>query len=144
MKTQLSVTKSICANNGNSFTESDLESICGNAKSTKKRGESIGYRGIGFKSVIDLSNTIHLFSGNIEVTFSKELTKNELNSDYDVPLIRIPHTFQSKNKLEIRKCCHKLKERGFNTIFVFENVSQEKIINEIDNFNEECILFLAT
>lgn len=132
----------ICANNGNNFTESDFESICGNAKSTKKRGESIGYRGIGFKSVIDISNVIHLFSGEIEVTFSKKLTKDELNSSYDVPLIRIPHKFKSENELEIRECCHKLKESGFNTVFIFEDVNQEKVINEINNFNEECILFV--
>lgn len=132
----------ICANNGAVFTEKDLESICCNAKSTKIRGESIGYRGIGFKSVIDVSNVIHLFSGEINVTFSKELTKNELKSNHDVPLIRIPHSFKSQNELEIMDFCHELKANGFKTIFIFENINQEKLINEISSFNEEYILFI--
>lgn len=132
----------ICANNGAIFTENDLASICSNAKSTKIRGEGIGYRGIGFKSVIDVSNVIHLFSGEINVTFSKELTKQELKSSYNVPLIRIPHPFKSQNELEIMDYCQKLKANGFKTIFIFENINQEKLINEISSFNEECILFI--
>jgi hypothetical protein len=38
------------ANNGRPFNASDAEALCRSATSTKTRGQSIGYRGIGFKS----------------------------------------------------------------------------------------------
>ena len=61
------------ANNGRVFNQTDLESLCRSASSNKLRGETIGYRGIGFKSVVGFAKEIHLFSGEIELTFSKEL-----------------------------------------------------------------------
>ena len=79
------------ANNGRVFNQSDLESLCRSASSNKLRGETIGYRGIGFKSVVGFAKEIHLFSGEIELTFSKELTKKEISQADRVPLIHIPH-----------------------------------------------------
>ncbi len=40
------------ANDGRDFNQKDLESLCRSASSNKLRGETIGYRGIGFKSVV--------------------------------------------------------------------------------------------
>ena len=48
----------IIANNGHVFSKSDLEAICRSAASTKQRGNSIGYRGIGFKSVVGLAQEV--------------------------------------------------------------------------------------
>lgn len=86
----------IVANNGREFTEEDLISLCRSGASTKVRGkESIGYRGIGFKSIVNYSEVVHLISGGMNVTFSKQLTEKVLNTDSDVPLIRVPHEFKS-------------------------------------------------
>ena len=65
----------LVANDGKEFSEEDFYSLCRSAASNKRRGENIGYRGIGFKSVISLSKTAHLISGDYEVTFSKELSR---------------------------------------------------------------------
>src|SRR4051812_46868793 len=52
----LSESQIICANDGRPFSESDLHSLCRSGASNKKKGESIGYRGIGFKSVAALAD----------------------------------------------------------------------------------------
>ena len=55
------------------------------------RGNSIGYRGIGFKSVVSIVKEVHIASGSLAVTYSKDLTRNLIPDITRVPLIRIPH-----------------------------------------------------
>ena len=85
------------ANNGRTFNANDVESLCRSASSNKTRGENIGYRGIGFKSVVGFAKEIHIISGDLEITFSKERTKNEIPNATRVPLIRIPHPIIEKD-----------------------------------------------
>ena len=48
------------ANNGRPLTSADAEALCRSASSTKRRGgDSIGYRGIGFKSLAAIASRIH-------------------------------------------------------------------------------------
>lgn len=88
-------------NNGRELTEDDLVGICRSAASQKIRGESIGYRGIGLKSVASISDLVTVSSGNILIDFSKEQALQELaalpgNSPIsNVPLMRIPLNIRS-------------------------------------------------
>ena len=54
----------LCANDGLPFSRNDFYSLCRSAFSEKKRGQSIGYRGIGFKSVVGMANEVHLIIEN--------------------------------------------------------------------------------
>lgn len=129
----------VVANDGRFFNEDDLISLCRSGASTKKRkGSTIGYRGIGFKSVVNYSSRVHLISGEIKITFSKELTKDELNEVENVPLVRLPHVFNSDfytNEI------NKLKKESYNTIFIFET-KNSSIDDEIKKFDSSCLLFL--
>lgn len=127
------------ANNGREFCENDLVSLCRSGNSTKKRKtNTIGYRGIGFKSVVNYAKAVHLYSGHIATTFSRQLTKNLLPEANTVPLIRIPHKFcgnaydNSINDL--------LRDR-YSTVFVFETES-DCLLDEISMFDTSCMLFL--
>ena len=127
------------ANNGREFCENDLVSLCRSGTSTKKRKtNTIGYRGIGFKSVVNYAKAVHLYSGHIATTFSRQLTKNLLPEANTVPLIRIPHKFcgnaydNSINDL--------LRDR-YPTVFVFETES-DCLLDEISMFDTSCMLFL--
>ena len=92
----------LVANNGRTFDERDLEALCRSGASTKHRkNNTIGYRGIGFKSVVNYSNIVHLYSGDIKATFSKMLTQKEIPEAENVPLIRIPHNFEGNDILNI-------------------------------------------
>ena len=89
------------ANNGRPFNIKDLESLCRSASSNKVRGATIGYRGIGFKSVVSFAKEVHLISGDFEITFSKELSKQIVPQANKVPLIRIPHELDKSIRIEL-------------------------------------------
>lgn len=129
-------------NNGRVFNQTDLESLCRSASSNKLRGETIGYRGIGFKSVVGFAKEIHLFSGEIELTFSKELTKKEISQADRVPLIRIPHNISESEYNRLSQIKNELMSEGFTTIFVFTGITADKIESEFDSFKYNSLLFL--
>lgn len=130
------------ANNGRVFNHRDLESLCRSASSNKLRGETIGYRGIGFKSVVGFAKEIHLFSGEIELTFSKELTKKEISQADRVPLIRIPHNISESEKNKFSQVKSELISEGYTTVFVFTGITVNEIENEFESFNYNSLLFL--
>lgn len=132
----------IIANNGRVFNSTDIESLCRSASSTKVRGESIGYRGIGFKSVVGIANEIHLISGDFQITFSKELTKNIIPNAINVPLIRIPHPIKIDVASKINEDIERLKEKGYTTFFVFSGVDIQEIKDEYLSFKHTALLFL--
>jgi Domain of unknown function (DUF3883) len=84
------------ANNGRAFTAADAESLCRSASSTKTRDQSIGYRGIGFKSLAAVSSHIDVTSADASFSFDRGQAARLLNSQghstppADIPLIRIP------------------------------------------------------
>lgn len=130
------------ANNGRIFSQRDLESLCRSASSTKLRGETIGYRGIGFKSVVGFAKEIHLFSGEMELTFSKELTKKEISLADRVPLIRIPHNIYESEKNKFSQVRSELIAEGYTTIFVFTGITATEIESEFESFKYNSLLFL--
>ena len=130
------------ANNGRVFNQTDLESLCRSASSNKLRGETIGYRGIGFKSVVGFAKEIHLFSGEIELTFSKELTKNEISQADRVPLIRIPHKINESENNRFSEIKNELMSEGYTTIFIFTGIVADEIESEFESFKYNSLLFL--
>ncbi len=81
----------IFANNGRPFNDADVMAISRSGASEKKRGETIGYRGIGFKSTSFLSSEIIIYSNETAFSFSKTKTAEALGVDEEhVPTIRIP------------------------------------------------------
>ncbi|MFZ7755759.1 DUF3883 domain-containing protein [Bacillus thuringiensis] len=131
----------IVANDGRVFSEDDVRAICRSGASNKKRGNhTIGYRGIGFKSVVNFAERVHIISKDIRMTFSRELTNKLLNYDIKAPLIRIPHNFMPLKDYNL--VLDELLNDGFNTIFIFEDVYFDNLIREIQIFDSSSLLFL--
>jgi len=133
----------IVGNNGRAFTPEDVESLCRSGSSNKQRGgNTIGYRGIGFKSVVNIANNISVFSGEFSFCFDRLLTKSTLQNDVDVPLIRIPHPI-GKTKETVLNQAFDLKEKnGYTTIFVFQDVVGKLSLDELSDFDRSSLLFL--
>lgn len=131
------------ANDGKPFDEVDVKSICRSGASEKKRGETIGYRGVGFKSTTHLSNTIYIHSNECTFSFSKSLAAMNLGFEDEkyVPTIRIPFLVESVDD-RIQDTFEKLKKKGFNTIFVFYNAKYDILLQEIDSISADYFLFL--
>lgn len=132
----------IIANNGNVFTKLDLEAICRSAASNKQRGDSIGYRGIGFKSVVGLAQEVHIISGELETTFSKKLTLTDVPDATKVPLLRIPHPIDESVRSETLDEINRLIDQGYSTFFIFNGLAAESIDNEFISFDPSSLLFL--
>ncbi len=132
----------LVANNGRPFNKMDLESLCRSASSNKDRGTSIGYRGIGFKSVVGIAKEVHLVSGDFEITFSKDQTKQIIPQASKVPLIRIPHNLDRSVKNLLVNEIKTLQDEGYKTIFIFSGLIANKIDEEYTSFTSTTILFL--
>ncbi len=132
----------IVANNGRVFNQRDIESLCRSAASNKTRGTAIGYRGIGFKSVVSIAKEVHILSGDLEITFSRELTKALIPEANRVPLIRIPHNLRESVKHETKVEIAELRQDGYTTIFIFSDVVTEQIGDEFADFKHTSLLFL--
>jgi len=135
-------TKLVCSNNGKEFTDEDVQGLCRSGKSSKSRGSSIGYRGIGFKSTAALANQILVSSGRFCFKFSKELTAKALASSKPMPLIRVPHFGKS-----IEAEWEGLRDggsigSGFSTSFIFDVINLSALEAEFDNFRSDYLLFL--
>lgn len=137
-------TKLYVGNDGRDFDYNDLVSICRSGASTKKdRDIYIGYRGIGFKSVVNFSENIHVISKDVTFSFSKKLTVNLLNKhgiNGDVPLIRVPHEFEKNNESD--SIISQFKSDGYTVIFIFEDINIDVITQEIQNYTPNTLLFL--
>lgn len=130
------------ANNGKPFDEGDLIAISRSGASDKKRGKTIGYRGIGFKSASYISNEIIIYSANTYFTFSKEKSSKILNMKVeDVPTIRIP-IFLDKVDDSITEDIELLKENGYSTVFVFRNVDIDLYLDELKEVDDGYFIFL--
>lgn len=131
----------IVANDGRIFSNDDILALCRSGASTKHRkGSTIGFRGIGFKSVVNYAECVHLVSGEISATFSRELTKALVTNTNDVPMIRIPHEFQGKKYLPYVSA---LQAEGYTTVFIFE-VKSHSLLDEIRDFDIDSMLFLQS
>lgn len=132
----------LVANDGRPFTRPDFESLCRSAASSKERGASIGYRGIGFKSVVGFAHTAHIFSGELEVTFSRERTAREIPEATRVPLVRIPHPVDGSQRRQIATALDRMTREGFHTVFAFTNLLASGIEAEFAAFDPTSLLFL--
>ena len=131
----------VVCNNGRPFTAEDIEALCRSGASNKQRGgDTIGYRGIGFKSVVKLAKQIALWSGNYHIIFDKEKTKDLLHVS-NAPVIRIPHETDKEN-LHSNEIMQLSKVHGYTTIFSFINPDSAILDRELKNFDSSCLLFL--
>lgn len=132
----------ICANDGRPFSRNDFYSLCRSAFSEKKRGQSIGYRGIGFKSVVGMVNEVHLISEDLSATFSRQLNRKTLGIDVPTPLVRIPHPLALPSDQRLNEKITAVRAAGLSTIFVFGGVDQAKVDEEFALFDSDYLLFL--
>ena len=132
----------LVANDGRPFTRTDFESLCRSAASHKQRGTTIGYRGIGFKSVVGFAETVYLFSGGLEAVFSAQRTLKEVPGASRVPLVRIPHPVQAGERNEMASAVDSISQEGFRTTFIFKSLVASGIEAEFAAFDPTAMLFL--
>lgn len=129
-------------NNGKPFDEQDLIAISRSGASKKQRGNTIGYRGVGFKSATYISNDIVIYSSDTYFTFSKQKCAEILHMDTkDVPTVRVPLLLEEVSH-DIKSRIDRLKSQGYSTVFAFLNASIETFTDEIRDVQPGCFIFL--
>jgi len=103
------------ANDGRCFSRDDFESLCRSAASNKTRASNIGYRGIGFKSVVTFAESVYLVSGGLEAVFCRTRTRQEVPGAKRVPLVRIPHAPTGEDRKALENA-RDLLENGYKTV----------------------------
>ncbi|MDT7782213.1 MAG: hypothetical protein QOF58_632, partial [Pseudonocardiales bacterium] len=82
-----------CANEGETFTQAGLEAVC-HAYLSDKRGEEIGRFGLGFKSVLGVTDEPTIFSRSVSFGFRADHSRNELSEinkqARNFPVLRLP------------------------------------------------------
>lgn len=134
----------IVANDGRPFASSDVEALCRSGASNKRRGTgTIGYRGIGFKSVVGIASEIDVVSGAHAFRFSRKLTREILGADYDVPLIRVPHPIDSSSPA-VMLGHQVIATHSLSTVFILSGLDIRALANDVEEFTDEALLFLST
>jgi hypothetical protein len=128
-------------NNGHVFSDTDLESLCRSAFSSKQRGVNIGYRGIGFKSVAGVCRAVSLISGQLEVFFSREKTHELLAKQTRVPLLRIPHLGSADPELSAIAKTY-ASSHGMKTCIILHDADAASLLNDLKGLNRAAIAFL--
>lgn len=132
----------LVANDGRPFTRIDFESLCRSAASSKQRGTSIGYRGIGFKSVVGFAEEVYVFSGTLEASFSRKRTAEEVPGASRVPLVRIPHPVGTEDRAQLAGVLDEMASQGYRTVFAFKDLIASGIEAEFAAFDPTSMLFL--
>lgn len=134
----------VIANDGRAFDENDLAAICRSGASSKRKGLSIGYRGVGFKSATEISTEIIIYSADTWFTFSKARCAKILGKATDnVPTVRIPFLVD-KDELSAELCraINQYEQQGYNTFFVFRDPNFRKLFDELTKVSSSWMLFL--
>ncbi|MGR6520917.1 DUF3883 domain-containing protein [Rhodococcus erythropolis] len=132
----------ICANSGRPFDLRDFRALCRSSSSSKSRGEGIGYRGIGFKSVVGVADRVHLISNQLQATFARDLTQRLTGGSTPVPLIRIPHPLVIDPSSAQMTAANRLIGKGLSTVFIMEGLNQNQVAEEFARFDSDYLLFL--
>lgn len=132
----------IFANNGRPFNEDDVIAISRSGASNKKRGETIGYRGVGFKSTTYLTDEILIYSDKTYFTFSKKICSEKMNIPIkNIPMIRIPllvETIEDTIFQEIKE----LEVLGYTTVFIFKSAKINEFLEEVKQIESGMFIFL--
>ena len=107
--------------------------------------QPIGAKGLGFKSVLEISESPEIYSGDFRFLFSRERTLDRLqgilkDGNNTVPIFRIPH------ECEPGKDCRDLLQSGRSTVIRLpfragkEKETRDKLAEKLGSLSETCLL----
>lgn len=114
----------VVADEGSGFGTRQILAICGLASSSKNAVESIGYKGLGFKSVGEITDTPQIISGDVRFCFDEielrrrieETIGTSLPSGNYVPAYATPFALTQKQLGNDAPLVDQLAADGFSTV----------------------------
>jgi hypothetical protein len=131
------------SNTGAEFSTKGIESITTIGKSTKHSQDYIGFKGIGFKSIQEITETPRIVTRYGSIHFDRAQTLNKYNDsnlkEEDIPLFYFPHFNKEKLSEEDLK-------KGIVTrveLPVKERITERNIINDFSKIKAEQLILLG-
>lgn len=113
----------IVADNGTGFGPDQIRAICGLGRSSKDPRKSVGYKGLGFKSVGEISATPQIFSGGVQFGFDQVRVRNDvaaiagdLPSSQRLPVYAFPYLLDHTDLGSDEGVVDDARADGFTTI----------------------------
>lgn len=173
MLIQLTSNALFVANTGVPFSPDGIKSLMVSDNSPKQlqKGRCIGYKGLGFRSVLGWASSIVILSGKLAVGFSKKkavewlnvLVKENSSVREKIEKVRkegllnpiatlsVPYIFDETSSTqtltdEVCQTLYGLHEKGYDTVIclVFDKQEEtyQKALKQIKNIGAEILLFL--
>jgi hypothetical protein len=145
----------IVANDGTPFQEKDVDSIHQWGKSSKDPNKSIGYKGIGFKSVLEITESPQIFSRVVQFHFNKQLCFQRVKEIVgDGSALKLPFTYfvfpfsiEEVSPSNQKIIDELLNGAGYATVVrlpLLENVDHSDVIKQIKkDVDPALLLFLG-
>ncbi|HIH70008.1 sacsin N-terminal ATP-binding-like domain-containing protein [Methermicoccus shengliensis] len=137
--------------NGDPFTEDDVRNIC-YAMSKKDPNETIGYLGVGFRSVFAVTDRQEIYSGEFMFRFDREECVREFGEDSlfyfypywieqtveSIDLGKTTFVIPFKSEEFFDKSIEELKKLGASSLLFLRNIKNISIHNEEDGTTRTC------
>jgi len=119
-----------------------------NVDRSSSKKEYIGEKGLGFKSVLEITEEPYIYSGKFNFYFSKKATRDllierlNLNDSLKEELIRNGLTFRIPHEIkneEIPEFVKKLHNKGYSTVIVLpfkDNRTKDRAIKVLQEIND--------
>lgn len=135
-----------CANAGRPFSKSGLTAVT-MAHLSEKRGDEIGRFGLGFKSVLAVSQTPQVFSRSISFEFNSLKARTELQqltAARRYPVLRTATVIDAPGEIERDPLLAELGSWATTIVKLPGATNLERLRDEIEEFNSEFLLFVGT
>lgn len=144
----------LVADTGAGFGTAQVESICDLAQSSKDPRKSVGYKGLGFKSVAEITDTPQVISGELRFGFDRgrlraeveTIIGRELDTDFPLPDYAFPFELADTDFGNDAATVLGLQEDGFRTVlrlpFRDEGAAADAAAHVGDTIVPRLLLFL--
>lgn len=133
-----------CANEGQPFTEGGFRTLM-LSHSSEKRDDEIGRFGLGFKSVIQVTEDPQIFSRSGSVSWSQQRSRELLEGMYpglkNYPILRIATPVDAELEASVDPVLSDLMQWAVTVVKLPLSGSVNWLSEEIKNFPEEFLLF---
>ncbi|MER6827459.1 DEAD/DEAH box helicase family protein [Streptosporangium sp. NPDC000563] len=135
-----------CANAGRPFSKSGLTSIA-HAHLSGKRGDEIGRFGLGFKSVLAVTDAPQVYSRSVSFEFNSDKAKAAINAvrapAKRLPALRTATLIDAEAAFEEDSVLAELAEWATTVVKLPRAANLERLNEEIRKFRSEFLLFVT-
>lgn len=131
----------IVADKGRGFGPDEIEAICGLGRSSKDPKVSIGYKGLGFKSVGEITNHPQVTSGTTAFTFDEDRVRaaieglvQSLPADHPLPTYAFPFPLEHADLGPDAELVESVLSEGYATVLRLPfrpDVTEEQVSSDL-------------